>query len=87
MRRNFWKIILDEKIGLSEEAKFDFKYVPSYDLTTEQGVKTERTRQSFGIELLGFLGLAGATVTTAAMGTIGYATYLRSQWGWKVMKM
>ncbi|OAX84559.1 hypothetical protein ACJ72_01078 [Emergomyces africanus] len=86
-RRHFWKIILDEKIGLGEETKFDFKYVPGYDLTTEQGTKVERARQSLGIELLGFLGLAGAVVTTAAMGTIGYATYLKSQWGWKPMKI
>ncbi|OAT07012.1 hypothetical protein, variant 3 [Blastomyces gilchristii SLH14081] len=87
MRRHFWKIILDEKIGLGEETKFDFKYVPGYDLTTEQGGKVERIKQNFGIELLGFLGLAGATVTTAAMGTIGYVTYLRAQWGWKLMEM
>ncbi|PGH04874.1 hypothetical protein AJ79_06959 [Helicocarpus griseus UAMH5409] len=87
MRRHFWKMILDEKVGLGQEAKFDFKYVPGYDLTTERGATAERKRSSIGIELLGFLGLAGATATTAAMGTIGYATYLRSQFPWKVMKV
>ncbi|EEH20080.2 hypothetical protein PABG_02339 [Paracoccidioides brasiliensis Pb03] len=75
-RRSFWKIILDEKIGLGKEAKFDFKYMPSYDLTTETGAKAERTRSTMGIELLGYLGLAGAMAVTAAMGIVGYATYL-----------
>ncbi|KAK2797703.1 hypothetical protein FQN51_008281 [Onygenales sp. PD_10] len=87
MRRHFWQMILDEKVGLGKESKFDFKYVPGYNTTTERGPVENRQNKGFGIELLSLLGLASATATAAAVGTIGYATYLRSLWAFKVMKV
>ncbi|KAJ5197599.1 hypothetical protein N7449_008078 [Penicillium cf. viridicatum] len=70
-RRYYYKLILDEKMGLGEESRFEFKYVPSLTRTTRLG---ERRRTKFerpGIESLALLGLLAA-FTAAATLSIGF---------------
>lgn len=67
-RRYYYKLILDEKMGLGEESRFEFKYVPSLTRTTRLG---ERRRIKFerpGIESLARLGLLAAFTAVATLG-------------------
>lgn len=67
-RRYYYKLILDDKMGLGEESRFEFKYVPSLTRTTRLG---ERRRTKFGrpgIESLARLGLLAAFTAVATLG-------------------
>lgn len=71
-RKHFYKIILDEKIGLGRESRFDFKYVPTLARTTRLGQRRSTKFERSGVEILARLGLLAAftAVVTLGMGLI-----------------
>ncbi|KAJ5731618.1 uncharacterized protein N7483_006126 [Penicillium malachiteum] len=71
-RKYFYKMILDEKIGLGRESRFDFKYVPTLTRTTRLGQRRTTKFERPGVETLARLGLLAAlsAVLTLGMGLI-----------------
>jgi hypothetical protein len=69
-RKYFYKLILDKKMGLGEESRFDFKYVPTLTRTTRLGQRRTTKFERPGIESLAHLGLFCAFfgVITLGMG-------------------
>ncbi|CAG8110906.1 unnamed protein product [Penicillium nalgiovense] len=80
-RKYFYKLILDEKMGLGEESRFEFKYVPTLTRTTRLGQRRSTTFERPGIESLARLGLfaAVAAVATLGMGFVFAAKMIPSQ--------
>ncbi|CAG8249883.1 unnamed protein product [Penicillium olsonii] len=81
-RRNFFnRMILDEKMGLGGESRFDFKYVPSLTRTTRLGQRRSTKFERPGIESLAHLGLlcAFTGVVTMGMGFVFAARMIPSQ--------
>ncbi|CAG7945608.1 unnamed protein product [Penicillium salamii] len=73
LRRKFFnKMILDEKMGLGEESRFDFKYVPTLTRTTRLGQRRSTKFERPGIESLAHLGLLCAFTAVVTMG-MGFA--------------
>ncbi|KAJ6034321.1 hypothetical protein N7499_001529 [Penicillium canescens] len=74
-RKYFYRLILDEKMGLGEESRFEFKYVPTLTRTTRLGERRSTKFERPGIESLAHLGLLAAltAVVTLAVG-FGFAT-------------
>ncbi|CAG8289193.1 unnamed protein product [Penicillium salamii] len=69
LRRKFFnKMILDEKMGLGEESRFDFKYVPTLTRTTRLGQRRSTKFERPGIESLAHLGLLCAFTALVTMG-------------------
>ena len=60
-------MILDEKMGLGEESRFDFKYVPTLTRTTRLGKRRSTSFVRPGIESLARLGLLCAFVAVVIM--------------------
>jgi hypothetical protein len=73
-RKYFYRLILDEKMGLGEESRFEFKYVPTLTRTTRLGERRSTKFERPGIESLARLGLLAAftAVVTLALG-FGFA--------------
>ncbi|KAG0646081.1 hypothetical protein D0Z07_8255 [Hyphodiscus hymeniophilus] len=63
--------------GLGEETVFDFKYVPSFSLTTEEGVYEESATKQTGIEKRNFRTLVAASAALAVISYLG----MRTTWG------
>lgn len=74
-RKYFYRLILDENMGLGEESRFEFKYVPTLTRTTRLGERRSTKFERPGIESLARLGLLAAftAVVTLALG-FGFAT-------------
>ncbi|KAJ5344648.1 hypothetical protein N7452_002652 [Penicillium brevicompactum] len=66
-RKYFYRMILDEKMGLGEESRFDFKYVPTLTRTTRLGKRRSTSFVRPGIESLARLGLLCAFVAVVIM--------------------
>ncbi|KAF3395956.1 hypothetical protein F1880_006623 [Penicillium rolfsii] len=65
-RKYFYKILMDEKLGLGGESRFEFKYLPTLTRTTRLGQRRTTKFERPGLESLGHLGLMiafGAVVT------------------------
>ncbi|KAJ5365956.1 hypothetical protein N7517_008842 [Penicillium concentricum] len=67
-RKRFYKLILDEKTGLGEESRFEFKYLPTLTRTTRLGQRRRTKFERPGIESLAHLGLLGAFTVVATLG-------------------
>ncbi|KAJ5602393.1 hypothetical protein N7537_005349 [Penicillium hordei] len=67
-RRYYYKLILDEKMGLGGESRFEFKYVPSLTRTTRLGKRRRTNFERPGIESLARLGLLAAFTAAATLG-------------------
>jgi hypothetical protein len=80
-RKYFYKLILDEKMGLGEESRFEFKYVPTLTRTTRLGQRRSTKFERPGIESLARLGLLAAVtaVATLGMGFVFAARMIPSQ--------
>ncbi|CAP96410.1 Pc21g15130 [Penicillium rubens Wisconsin 54-1255] len=80
-RKYFYKLILDEKMGLGEESRFEFKYVPTLTRTTRLGQRRSTKFERPGIESLARLGLLAAVtaVATFGMGFVFAARMIPSQ--------
>lgn len=63
-------MILDEKMGLGHETRFEFKYVPTLTRTTRLGERRTTKFERRGVETLARLGLLAAL---SAVVTIGMA--------------
>ncbi|KAJ5586696.1 uncharacterized protein N7459_002461 [Penicillium hispanicum] len=76
----FYKMILDEKMGLGSESRFDFKYVPTLNRTTRLGKRRTTKFERPGIESLARLGLlvALSAVISLAMGLVFVVRVLAS---------
>lgn len=67
-RKNFRRLILDEKAGLGAESKFDFKYIPTLRRTTTSlGQRRTITFERPGVE---FLAQMGCFVILSAAATL-----------------
>lgn len=75
-RRYYYKLILDENMGLGEESRFEFKYVPSLTRTTRLGERRNTKFERPGIESLARLGLLAAFTAVATLG-IGFVFAVR----------
>jgi hypothetical protein len=53
-------MIMDEKIGLGKESRFEFKYVPTLTRTTRLGERRSARFERPGVETLAQLGLLAA---------------------------
>lgn len=65
-RKYFYKMLMDEKLGLGGESRFEFKYMPTLTRTTRLGQRRTTKFERPGLESLGHLGLLtafGAVVT------------------------
>lgn len=65
-RKYFYKMLMDEKLGLGGESRFEFKYLPTLTRTTSLGQRRTTKFESPGLESLGHLGLLtafGAVIT------------------------
>ncbi|KAJ5547768.1 hypothetical protein N7513_005002 [Penicillium frequentans] len=71
-RKHFYKVLLDEKIGLGRESRFEFKYVPTLARTTRLGQRRSTKFERSGVETVARLGLLAAftAVVTLSMGLI-----------------
>ncbi|OQE24995.1 hypothetical protein PENFLA_c009G03682 [Penicillium flavigenum] len=80
-RKYFYRLILDEKMGLGEESRFEFKYVPTLTRTTRLGQRRSTSFERPGIESLARLGLLAAVtaVATLGMGFVFAARMIPSQ--------
>ncbi|KAJ5958062.1 uncharacterized protein N7479_005212 [Penicillium vulpinum] len=80
-RKRFYKLILDDKMGLGEESRFEFKYVPSLTRTTHLGKRGSTKFERLGIESLAHLGLLAAftAVATLSMGFVFAVRIVPSQ--------
>ncbi|KAJ6107236.1 hypothetical protein N7523_008559 [Penicillium sp. IBT 18751x] len=67
-RKHFYKVILDEKIGLGKESRFEFKYVPTLTRTTRLGERRSTKYERAGVETLARLGLLAAFTGILALG-------------------
>ncbi|KAJ5925385.1 hypothetical protein N7454_008024 [Penicillium verhagenii] len=67
-RKYFYKMILDEKMGLGRESRFDFKYVPTLARTTRLGQRRTTKFERPGVETLARLGLLTALTAVVALG-------------------
>lgn len=73
-------MLLDEKVGLGYEARFEFKYVPTLTRTTKLGQRRTTKFEKPGVETLARLGLLAAlsAVITLGMGLVFAARVLPS---------
>lgn len=73
-------MVLDEKVGLGHETRFEFKYVPTLTRTTRLGQRRTTKFEKPGIETLAHLGLLAAfsAVVTLGMGLVFAARVLPS---------
>jgi len=80
-------MILDEKIGLGRESRFDFKYVPTLARTTRLGQRRSTKFERSGVETVARLGLLAAltAVLTLAMVLIFAARVIPSNRVFSVM--
>ncbi|CAI7600948.1 unnamed protein product [Penicillium glandicola] len=71
-RERFYKLILDENMGLGEESRFEFKYVPTLTRITRLGQRRSTKFERRGIESLAHFGLLAAftAVATLAVGLV-----------------
>lgn len=76
-RRYFLKMIMDEKMGLGGESRFDFKYVPTLTRTTRLGERRLTKYERPGLESLARLGLL-AVFTALMTLTLGLAFAVKS---------
>lgn len=60
-------MILDEKMGLGGESRFDFKYVPTLTRTTCLGQRRSTKYERPGVETLARLGLLSAFTALMAV--------------------
>ncbi|KAJ5646316.1 hypothetical protein N7490_002688 [Penicillium lividum] len=67
-REHFYKMILDEKIGLGRESHFDFKYIPTLTRTTRLGQRRTTKFERRGVESLARLGLLAALSALLTLG-------------------
>ncbi|KAJ5134804.1 hypothetical protein N7526_006169 [Penicillium atrosanguineum] len=67
-RKYFYKMIMDEKIGLGKESRFEFKYVPTLTRTTRLGERRSTKFERPGVETLARLGLLAAFTGVVALG-------------------
>lgn len=67
-RKYYYNLILDEKMGLGEESRFEFKYVPSLTRTTRLGEQRKTKFEKPGIESLARLGLLAAFTAAVTFG-------------------
>lgn len=79
-RKHFYRILLDEKIGLGRESRFEFKYVPTLARTTRLGQRRSTKFERSGVETVARLGLLAAftAVVTLSMGLIFAARVIPS---------
>jgi hypothetical protein len=61
-------MIIDEKIGLGKESRFEFKYVPTLTRTTRLGERRSTKFERSGVETLARLGLLAAFTGVVALG-------------------
>ncbi|KAJ5222095.1 uncharacterized protein N7469_010982 [Penicillium citrinum] len=59
-RKFFYRMLLDEKMGLGRESRFEFKYVPSLTRTTRLGQRRQTKFEKPGVEVVARLGLLAA---------------------------
>lgn len=73
-------MVLDEKVGLGHETRFEFKYVPTLTRTTRLGQRRTTKFEKPGVETLARLGLLAAfsAVVTLGMGLVFAARVLPS---------
>lgn len=73
-------MVLDEKVGLGHETRFEFKYVPTLTRTTRLGQRRTTKFEKPGVETLARLGLLAAfcAVITLGMGLAFVASLLPS---------
>ncbi|KAJ5177246.1 uncharacterized protein N7482_003123 [Penicillium canariense] len=67
-RKHFYKVLMDGKVGLGGESRYEFKYMPTLTRTTRLGLRRTTKSERLGLESLGYLGLLsafGAVVTLA----------------------
>lgn len=67
-RKFFYRMLLDEKMGLGRESRFEFKYVPSLTRTTRLGQRRQTKFEKPGVEVVARLGLLAAL--TGVLATI-----------------
>ncbi|KOS46182.1 hypothetical protein ACN38_g2843 [Penicillium nordicum] len=67
-RKYYYNLILDEKMGLGEESRFEFKYMPSLTRTTHLGEQRKTKFEKPGIESLARLGLLAAFTAAVTFG-------------------
>ncbi|KAJ5651026.1 uncharacterized protein N7484_004749 [Penicillium longicatenatum] len=67
-RKYYYKMILDEKMGLGRESRFDFKYVPTLARTTRLGQRRSTKFEKPGVETLARLGLLAALTAMVTLG-------------------
>lgn len=61
-------MLLDEKMGLGRESRFDFKYVPTLTRTTRLGQRRTTKFEKPGVEALARLGLLAALTAVMTLG-------------------
>jgi hypothetical protein len=81
-------MILDEKMGLGRESRFDFKYVPTLARTTRLGQRRSTKFEKPGVETLARLGLLAAltAVVTLGLGLIFAARVIPSNQFFSVIR-
>lgn len=67
-RKYFYKMLMDEKLGLGGESHFEFKYFPTLTRTTRLGQRRSTKFERPGLESLGHLGILTATGAIVTLG-------------------
>lgn len=67
-RKYFYKMLMDEQLGLGRESHFEFKYLPTLTGTTRLGQRRSTKLERPGLESLGHLGLLTAFGVVVTLG-------------------